>query len=594
MVRASEITDSNKPITRTTYNPLVQDYVSQTETGYTQTIPSPKTASYIIMKIGSDYYAINGLTNVCDYGGSGDAGGVDGTDARAVIQACIDAVYTAGGGLIYIKKATYSVRKNPTTFSLKGWNVAIHPRSNVHIRCEKGTTVICNNTTYDYADLISLIYFKAAEGGMDSELTNFTIDGGIWDAHHGDKKNTVGVGGGGGYYANCHGLYFVGGSSNLVENVVIKNGTIQNVAAKNGFTQTKGCMFHKMFMSYAGANAWVCEKASAASPSWDMEWTILSNSEFENCGNVAIAVWYASNVLITHNRSHDGAVGGDKYLFFADNNSENVIVAHNHFYGTGKVSTHPSTNGGIIFIGNSFANGVWLQGKGIHLKNNVITSTVTVWGAAGSPADSYSSIEGNHFIGARIDVKTNDASRMHHINITNNAFDGTGECIRLHAKATEILIKNNIMKGSVGIAGYDDDVFTSIDILNNDLTECTTKVDVDLYDYGTSIKVLNNRGYNPFGVDANPFDTTNDLLRPSGDAAVPAASTDYVVEGIDLVLSSTDSGNTDCAIQIKDADGNNINPSTLSTLSFIYLPIGYKVNWGAFTGAAPTVVATFV
>jgi len=57
--------------------------------------------SYLIYKSGSDYYAINGDTCVVDYGGSLDAGGVDGTDAATVIQSAIYA--SPNGGKIVLK-----------------------------------------------------------------------------------------------------------------------------------------------------------------------------------------------------------------------------------------------------------------------------------------------------------------------------------------------------------------------------------------------------------------------------------------------------------------------------------------------------------
>lgn len=102
-----------------------------------------------------------------------------------------------------------------------------------------------------------------------------------------------------------------------------------------------------------------------------------------------------------------------------------------------------------------------------------------------------------------------------------------------------------------------------------------------------------NRGYNPVNSVTNMFDTTNDLIETNGDAANPTASTDYTVNHGDIIISSTDSGNTDNAIVIKDAGGTQINPSTLSTLDAYFVPYGFQVNWGAFTGVAPTVVVTY-
>ncbi|GAH32680.1 unnamed protein product, partial [marine sediment metagenome] len=105
--------------------------------------------------------------------------------------------------------------------------------------------------------------------------------------------------------------------------------------------------------------------------------------------------------------------------------------------------------------------------------------------------------------------------------------------------------------------------------------------------------IRGNRGYNPIGVIANPFDVVNDVVGlPAGGTASPVASTDYIVIGVDVIISSTDSGNNNCAIVIKDPTGNTINPAVLSTLDAYFIPIGFQVNWGAFTGAAPTCVVS--
>lgn len=66
-----------------------------------------KSASYIIRKNGSYYEAINGSTGKIDYGGSNNAGGVDGTDASTVIQTTITAL--SNGGTILRKQAIYDL-----------------------------------------------------------------------------------------------------------------------------------------------------------------------------------------------------------------------------------------------------------------------------------------------------------------------------------------------------------------------------------------------------------------------------------------------------------------------------------------------------
>jgi len=65
--------------------------------------------SYVIFKetIGAtDYYfAQNGKTGAIDYGGQSNAGGVDGTNASAVIQSAINAL--TSGGKIFVKEGIY-------------------------------------------------------------------------------------------------------------------------------------------------------------------------------------------------------------------------------------------------------------------------------------------------------------------------------------------------------------------------------------------------------------------------------------------------------------------------------------------------------
>jgi len=108
----------------------------------------------------------------------------------------------------------------------------------------------------------------------------------------------------------------------------------------------------------------------------------------------------------------------------------------------------------------------------------------------------------------------------------------------------------------------------------------------------TSSILRNNYGVNPYGKITNPFYNTSPYgIGLKGTAATPTASRTYNIQNLDCIISSTNSGNADNAIQIKDPAGNNVNPTTLSTLDGYFLPIRYQINWGAFTGAAPTVVA---
>jgi hypothetical protein len=93
-------------------------------------------------------------------------------------------------------------------------------------------------------------------------------------------------------------------------------------------------------------------------------------------------------------------------------------------------------------------------------------------------------------------------------------------------------------------------------------------------------------GFNPVNKVINAFGTG--LVGFGGSAAVPAPSTDYVVIYSDIFITSANSSNNDNSITIKDGAGNVVQ-SGLSTLTALYVPAGYKINWGAFTGTAGAV-----
>lgn len=101
-----------------------------------------------------------------------------------------------------------------------------------------------------------------------------------------------------------------------------------------------------------------------------------------------------------------------------------------------------------------------------------------------------------------------------------------------------------------------------------------------------------NYGANPSGLITNPFLPGNVIIpfasAPSNGVAVPTASTDYVINATDVFITSANSSNSNNAIVVKDGAGNTVS-SPGSTMTAQYVPSGYKVNWGAFTGTAGAV-----
>ncbi len=95
-------------------------------------------------------------------------------------------------------------------------------------------------------------------------------------------------------------------------------------------------------------------------------------------------------------------------------------------------------------------------------------------------------------------------------------------------------------------------------------------------------------GFNPLGVITTPFKAGGKIRAFDGTAAAPTASTDYTVDNADAIIDSQ--GGTAVSITIKDPAGTTIRAG-LTTLTGYYLPFGFKINWGAFTGAPTVVVA---
>lgn len=124
---------------------------------------------------------------------------------------------------------------------------------------------------------------------------------------------------------------------------------------------------------------------------------------------------------------------------------------------------------------------------------------------------------------------------------------------------------------------------------DNSCYNCTTPISL----YGHNSVWRHNANAN-LGTVANEFVAASNIITPKwGNASNPVASTDYTVENVDIFIYSSDSGNTDCSISI-DNDNGDLIATGLSTLDGVFVPVGFTINWGAFTGANPTVNIAFL
>ena len=121
----------------------------------------------------------------------------------------------------------------------------------------------------------------------------------------------------------------------------------------------------------------------------------------------------------------------------------------------------------------------------------------------------------------------------------------------------------------------------------NNIIDATTPLTLP-FGASSEISIINNTGLNPIGLYAYPFWGTYGINLYSDWQTDPIANTDYDVRISPIRLIST--GGTGVDIIIEDGSGNQIsNPGATCDE---YIPLGWVINFGAFT-VAPTVKVYF-
>ena len=94
-----------------------------------------------------------------------------------------------------------------------------------------------------------------------------------------------------------------------------------------------------------------------------------------------------------------------------------------------------------------------------------------------------------------------------------------------------------------------------------------------------------NLGLSPVGRITNSVNTTNNTIGSyGGTTGVPVASIDYTIVGGTMMITCT--AGTGVSITLKDGSGNTV-ASALTTLTAQTLPVGFRINFGAFS-VSPT------
>jgi len=324
----------------------------------------------------------------------------------------------------------------------------------------------------------------------------------------------------------------------------------------------------------------------------------IQNSVFKSTNHSA----YGTTQIFLRNGSHDvGIVNND---FFAD-------ILGNTIYG--------QVTNNIRIIGNYFeqtANFDALSNDSVEFRGSTDIN-----------------INSNNFQslakGAIYIVGDNTSGRNDRVNIANNTFEYCGNlaldstsAIRIYTSANsnrQVKILGNsfsrcwngITVGMQANAGEHD-----VDIIGNSFTDCLhdlaiwqqlnkvrvrnnyfTNVAYSATNYyihyiAPDVILQNNIGFNPVGVLLFPFCNNSAGLGyyfgwVEVNAGPTAANQDYTCISYDCILDIT--GGTGVDVTLKDAAGNTVWSPGATPIHGLYVPRGWKVNFGNFS-VAPTVV----
>jgi len=291
-------------------------------------------------------------------------------------------------------------------------------------------------------------------------------------------------------------------------------------------------------------------------------------------------------------------IGGDITISTAGGTCVNLIseapsaIGHIYFIGTAITQLQSGT---LINIQGNFAD--------VHFTNCLIfpaSTGVTVISLAPSPVNGYFSLQNFTIDGCSIEVGATDTTFLY----VPSSLSGNPISILVNGGAIVGNTLNKIIDdNTTGGRAFHRLVFIGTQLTDQTSLRfrqvwsppqvqvmfigCQMKSGVTVTQLATGVfetaVFRNNMNFNPKGLLATPFVSNVISLLGTGS---PAPSTDYRVSDVDVMIQVT--GGTGVSITIKDPAGN-IVISGVSTLPRTLLPIGYTINFGAFT-VAPTVI----
>ena len=313
-----------------------------------------------------------------------------------------------------------------------------------------------------------------------------------------------------------------------------------------------------------------------------------------------------------HNMDIHNCYNDNLVIEYSSAGTDDNTIRDNYLYSAGGIGLNIGNNGSVgnqfVYDNQVFSNlgavQIAANGNGNSIHGNHIYGTIPAWSncieilnGTGSRIfdNSMAAANGANVIG----INLTGSGNYNNIEVSNNqiiTFIGTPYAAFINAPSGggtgyNCNFANNYIHvdgGSTLANGFFLAPLTSGSMTGNNFNVAGS---ISNYVTGSTsgYYIRNNPGFNPVGQFSNAIGVGTIGLGGAGSTVT--ASTDYTVIDVDCFINTTNSSNTNCTVTIKDSGGNTIQTLTGATLPTyrIFLPIGYKINWGAFTGTAPTV-----
>jgi len=372
----------------------------------------------------------------------------------------------------------------------------------------------------------------------------------------------------------------------------------------------------------------------------DVRNNYIGYNKIINSPKIAITVRGTKNTVIENNIITNSSIttadkiGSAGIVIWAggetsETDVDDVIIRENmidtpYAYGILINSGGTNSNNHINILNNTIINGkyfgigVFGDSTRVGIDHNTIKNCI--YGAIQvQNKPRYGRIHGNFCIDSPVSFTTTNIITLYD-NVTDWIIDGNTLIFKNSGQGQHLISiqnqcnRNNILnnylyrpdlnnRGIVISSNCDDNMIQNNRILNSWScvqiwsADCqNTLIQGNYFNRGSlsigesgniSTVIKNNYSFNPIGKISNPFENIyNTISWSKGNQSSPTADTTYIIKQIDMIITSYGGSNVD--ITVYDLNDNIITENELE-LSALYLPVGYKINWGSFT-SDPTVI----